>query len=63
MLKHKEWSLSDLIESYLKLVTKDTVSNNIDLTPTVKLLKGSFKASQNFDYRKELTDRLNDKYM
>jgi len=61
--KTKERSLSDLIESYLKLVTKDVVSNNIELTPIVKLLKGSFKEPKNFDYKKELTNRLTDKYI
>ena len=61
--KTKERSLSDLIESYLKMLIQDVVSNDIKLTPTVKLLKGSFKAPENFDYKKELTNRLTDKYM
>jgi len=63
--KTEERSLSDLIESYLKLVTKDVVPNNVDteLTPIVKLLKGSFKAPKNFDYKEELTKRLTNKYM
>ena len=61
--KTKERSLSDLVESYLKIITKETVSNDIILTPTVKMLKGSFRAPKNFDYKKELTDMLTDKYI
>jgi hypothetical protein len=61
--KTKERSLSDLVENYLKMLTKDVVSNDIALTPTVATLKGSFRASKNFNYKKELTDRLTDKYI
>jgi len=61
--KAKERSLSDLVESYLKMLTKETTSNDIALTPTVKALKGSFRAPKNFNYKEELTDMLSDKYM
>jgi len=56
-------SLSGLIENYLKLLTKEAASDDIPLTSTVKMLKGSFNASPNFDYKKELIDELTDKYM
>jgi dihydropteroate synthase len=59
----KERSLSDLVESYLRLLAKDVARNDIELTPTVKLLKGSFQVPENFDYKKELSDTLVDKYM
>jgi hypothetical protein len=61
--KSKERSLSDLIENYLRAITKDTSPNSSELTPIVKLLKGSFKAPQNLDYKKELTGQLSDKYL
>ena len=51
--KDKERSLSNLIENYLKALTKESDSNEIELTPIVKSLKGSFTAPKNFDYKKE----------
>lgn len=61
----KERSLSDLIENYLKaLVANDeTIKIDEELAPTVKLLKGSFKLPQDFNYKKEITDRLSEKYI
>lgn len=59
----RERSLSDLIENYLKALTSDDSKNENDLTPTVKSLKGSFSMPKNFDYKKELTDRLSKKYL
>ncbi|CAM3690816.1 hypothetical protein BAZ12_04120 [Elizabethkingia miricola] len=59
----RERSLSDLIENYLKALTNDDSKNENDLTPTVKSLKGSFSMPKNFDYKKELTDRLSEKYL
>jgi hypothetical protein len=56
-------SLSDLIENYLKVITKDENVASIELTPIVKSLKGSFKTSKNIDYKKELAKQLTDKYM
>ena len=61
--KDKERSLSNLIENYLKALTKESDSNEIELTPIVKSLKGSFTAPKNFDYKKELTNRLSEKYL
>ena len=61
--RFKGRSLSGLIENYLKLLTKEVTTDEMELTPTVKILKGSFKAPPDFDYKKELTDRLTDKYM
>lgn len=56
-------SLSDIIENYLKAITRDENVEMIELTPIVKSLKGSFKAPQNFDYKKELSKSLTDKYL
>ena len=61
--RKRERSLSDLIENYLKALTSEEVNKEEELTPTVKSLKGSFKLPENFDYKKELTDRLSEKYL
>lgn len=56
-------SLSDIIENYLKVVTKEDNIESIDLTPIVKSLKGAFKAPGNIDYKNELSKRLTEKYL
>jgi len=56
-------SLSSIVENYLKAITKEDNIENTDLTPIVKSLKGTFKASKNIDYKKELTKRLAEKYL
>lgn len=61
--KEKERSLSDLIENYLKALTNDSTQNDIELTPIVKSLKGSFSAPKNIDYKKDLANRLSEKYL
>lgn len=61
--KERERSLSDLIENYLKVLTNDTPQNDIELTPIVKSLKGSFNAPKNIDYKKDLANRLSEKYL
>ncbi len=56
-------SLSNLIENYLKTVTKNsTINKNAELSPLIKSLKGSFKAPDDFDYKKELRKELSKKY-
>ena len=57
----KRRSLSDIIENYLKVITKEDTSESIDLTPIVKSLKGYFKATKDLDYKKALTKRLTEK--
>ena len=61
--KDKERSLSNLIENYLMALTKESDINEIELTPIVKSLKGSFTAPKDFDYKKELINRLSKKYV
>jgi hypothetical protein len=61
--KSKENSLSNIIENYLKILVTDNTSKEIELTPIVKSLKGSFTFNSDFDYKKELTKRLSDKYL
>jgi hypothetical protein len=61
--RKKERSLSDLIENYLKAITNEEPVQKIEISPTVKSLRGSFKIPNDFDYKKELTDRLSKKYL
>jgi len=61
--KEKGRSLSDIIENYLKAITKEQTDSEIKITPIVKSLKGAFKAPLSFDYEKELTKALKDKYL
>jgi len=56
-------SLSSIIENYLKIITNEEVVSDIKITPIVKSLKGSFKAPRNFNYKKELSKRLSEKYL
>ena len=60
---NKNRSLSDIIENYLKVITNEEKTNDVEFTPLVKSLKGSFKAKKNFDYKKELSKSLTQKYL
>jgi len=61
--KEKERSLSDIIENYLKAITEDEIGEEIEITPLVKSLKGSFKAPKDFNYKVELSKALSEKYL
>lgn len=62
--KEKNRSLSEIIENYLKSLTdsEKTTSNN-KINPIVESLRGSFKMSKELDYKKELRNRLEKKYL
>lgn len=62
--KNQNRSLSDIIENYLKILTKEEIINKPQkLGPIVKSLKGSFKMPEkDMDYKKELRNRLEKKY-
>ena len=61
--KGKGYSLSNIIENYLKVITKEEGTLEMASTPIVKSLRGSFKAPSNFDYKNELTKDLSEKYL
>ena len=62
--KDKNRSLSDIIENYLKILTeKEQKNEDQNLNPIVESLKGSFKMPKNMDYKKELKNRLEEKYL
>lgn len=56
-------SLSAIIENYLKVITKEETKVKKEITPLVKSLRGSFKAPKNYDYKKELSEGLSEKYL
>jgi hypothetical protein len=56
-------SLSDLVENYLKLLTKDSANEESEYTPRVKSLLGSISLPEDFDYKKEIADYLTIKYL
>lgn len=61
--KKKNRSLSDIVENYLKILTKEEHrQRDKKLNPVVKSLKGSFKMPRDVDYKKELRNRLEEKY-
>jgi hypothetical protein len=61
--KDKGRSLSDIIENYLKVIIKDDNTKVIDSTPIASSLRGAFKAPKDFDYKKELSKGLSEKYL
>ena len=50
-------SLSDLVESYFKILRSKETYNQDDLTEKVKSLMASIKVSEDFDYKAELSDK------
>ena len=61
--KRKGHSLSDIVENYLKVITKDGTKSELEMTPIVRSLKGSFQAPSDFDYKRELEKGLSEKYL
>jgi hypothetical protein len=61
--KGKGRSLSDIVENYLKVITKEENISMIDSTPIATSLRGSFKAPKDFDYKEELSKGLSEKYL
>jgi len=61
--KEQGQSLSELVENYFKLLTKDKESDNpVELSPKVKSLKGVLKVGKDFDYKKVLEEEILKKY-
>ena len=61
--KSKGRSLSNLVEDYLRFLTRQMETETFSISPRVKSLLGSIKIPEEFDYKKELSDRLKDKYL
>ena len=56
-------SLSDVVENYLKLLTKNSSVEDSEFTPMVKSLLGCISLPDDFDYKKEIADYLTKKYL
>jgi len=52
----------EAVKSNLRTETKQ-IRSGFELTPIIKLLKGSFKAPEDFNYKVELTNQLSGKYL
>lgn len=61
--KGKGRSLSDIVENYLKVITKENDKRKAEITPITSSLRGSFKAPLSFDYKQELSKKLSEKYL
>lgn len=56
--KLKKW-----IENYFIVIVKEEGIIDMEAAPITDSLQGSFKEPDNFDYKKELTGALSDKYL
>jgi len=56
-------SLSELVSNYLQAISHEERNDDIEISPLVKSLIGSFKAPPGFDYKKELSRSLEEKYL
>ena len=61
--RSKGRSLSDLVENYLKLLTKNSSIEDFEFTPGVKFLLGCISVPEGFDYKKEISESLTKKYL
>jgi hypothetical protein len=61
--KQKNRSLSNIIENYLKSLTKEQPVNQTKMSPLVKSLRGSFKLSKDVDYKKEIIKEIEKKHL
>ena len=56
-------SLSDIVETYLKMISINEPTDTIELSPRVKSLRGTFSLPADFDYKKELSDAITRKHL
>ena len=61
--RQKGLSLSEMVENYFVLITQSTKQGEIALTPTVKSLRGSFNAPDDFDYKEVLKEQIARKHL
>ena len=61
--KEKGQSLSDLVENYFKLITRDRREILPEqLSPRIQRLRGILTIDDDFDYKEVLTEELSKKY-
>ena len=56
-------SLTELVENYKKLLTKNSPIEDSEYSPRVKALLGSVTLPKDFDYKREMADALVKKYL
>lgn len=56
-------SLSDLVESYFKILTSEEFEKVSQVSPRIKALKGVLKVDGDYNYKEELSKELSKKYM
>lgn len=61
--RSKGRSLSDLVEDYLKMLTRDMEISEKKISPKVKSILGSIPVPEGFDYKKELGEQLAKKHL
>ena len=61
--RERNRSLSNLVENYLKLITKNSPCGEPEYSSRVKSLLGSVSLPEDFDYKKEIADSLIKKYL
>ncbi|TXB57036.1 DUF6364 family protein, partial [Phaeodactylibacter luteus] len=61
--KEKGQSISDLVENYFKLITRDRREILPEqLSPRIQRLRGIMTIDDDFDYKEVLTEELSKKY-
>lgn len=61
--KKKGQSLSEMVENYFKMITNTrNIVQEDEFSYKVKKLRGIIKTSDDFDYKKTLTEELSKKY-
>ena len=60
--KSKGRSLSDIVENYFKMITNEDDTINSEESPITDSMIGAFKAPEDFDYKKELTEAIMNKH-
>ena len=61
--KQKGLSLSEMVENYFVLITRTSKTGVVELTSTVKSLKGSFNAPEDFNYKDVLSEQIAKKHL
>lgn len=60
--KNTNQSLSFLVEKYFKLIAEKGQTSPDDISPVVKEISGIIKLSDDFDYKKEYHQYIEEKY-
>ena len=60
--RNKGQSLSELVENYFKLLTKQPTKQDNEISPKVKSLKGILKAGSEFDFKEIVEEEIHRKH-